>query len=90
MQKVGSHCSGNKRKHKPVPDKHEQIKYMAQLFKVTPSPLVSIQTKPHEQLKAEIFQLHIQEEEQKGKEKKQSKNKTKGRHDLNVNYQKRK
>lgn len=34
------------------------------------TPLVSIQTRPHEQLKAEIFQLHIQEEEKKGKEKK--------------------
>lgn len=81
MQKGGSHCpeqsklNPNNKNHQAKPDKHYdwlQTKYMAQLFKMTPTRLVSIQRKQHKQLKADTLELRVREEERKGRGKKDS------------------
>lgn len=45
---------------------------MAQLFKMTPTRLVSIQRKQHKQLKADRLELRVREEERKGRGRKDS------------------
>lgn len=45
---------------------------MAQLFKMTPTHLVSIQRKQHKQLKADTLELRVREEERKGRGRKDS------------------